>query len=205
MTDYSEDFEKFWAKYYDPSIKAGSKKVAFAAWLKTAKERPELELMLACVEVYNQWLKKRWAENKRQFPAKCHAATFLSPRQTRWETFLEDAKKLLATTSGVSSDGDLSGTDNGWTELQEGRWRAKDQVKVAIIRHDPNWSFSAIYENWLKPTRFLYEEDGYKFPEIICSSQYWADELEKKYGEILRSALGDNLVISAAKKEARKD
>lgn len=188
--EYTEDFNAFWKAYRSPDLKNSSKLGAFQAWQKTIKSRPSLEIMLACVEAYDNWLIAERAKNKNGFPAKCHAATFLSPRQERWEGFLDDAEAILATQKPQDghSQADLSATAKSWTP----GWLAA--LKAAGV--EPNQ-----IEHWFLPATLIYRV-GQDKVEIRSPSQFHRDELERRFGEVIRKAFGPDVQLTVSAKKS---
>lgn len=194
---YSAEFEQVWQSY--GKVKNQSKSKAYSSFLKL---KINLELLLAEIRCYRSWLTDQSKKQGREYP-QCHLATWLN--QGRFESFEDEAKELLSRASHLTSGRDFSQATNGWDSKQ---WAA---VKCALIQHDRDLSPGAIYETWIKPTRFYYAGPmgtvlpNVPHPHIECPSEYHRSELEKRFGNILRKAFGTDLVIIAAKKEARKD
>lgn len=70
-----DGFEEFWSAYRAPPN--SKKPEARQAWQITAKTRPPQSQLLIAVTAYNAWLADQWRKNKREFPAKQHASTWL--------------------------------------------------------------------------------------------------------------------------------
>lgn len=85
-----EGFEEFHSAYKPP--KNSKRPDALRAWIATTKTRPPLPDLLRAVAGYNSWLAEEWRKNKREFPSKQHAATWL--RGEVWESFTAKAPDM---------------------------------------------------------------------------------------------------------------
>lgn len=98
---YPPDFEEAWRLYRSrgPANPNDSKSKGFRAWMQTVNARPAQEPLLACIDEYLDWLIGQHRECSRlrrpPFPAKAHFSTFISPRENKWEGFLEAAEARL--------------------------------------------------------------------------------------------------------------
>lgn len=195
MADYTQDFMLFWTRYGAP--KSASKQDAFKAWNQIAKFRPPQDLLLAEVSAYNLWLAEQAAKAGREYP-KLHPSTFL--RQARYEGFEDDAQAILRV-ADEHSQADLSARAKSWDGWP---WSV---LKAAIVQCNPDWSPGTIFENWIRQTVFSYAEceggcgSPVKTPATIISpSQFHRDELEKRFGKVIRQAFGQDVQLTVAKK-----
>lgn len=175
--DYTAEFQAFWTLYGSP--KNSSKADAAKAWAQTRKYHPKPEMLLACVQAYNTWLVSEQTKNGNGFPAKCHAATWL--RGLRFEGFMDDAEAILRAQDG-HSQADLSATAKSW----EGRPRA---LIMALVDPDE-------FGVWLPQTTFIPGQPV----EIRSPSQFHRDELERRFGKVIRQAFGEDVQLTVAKK-----
>lgn len=85
-----EGFEEFHSAFKPP--KNSRRPDALREWIATTKTRPPLPDLLRAVAGYNSWLAEEWRKNKREFPSKQHAATWL--RGEVWESFTAKAPDM---------------------------------------------------------------------------------------------------------------
>lgn len=184
-SQYPADFEEFWKAYKSPDVKNSGKKAALTAWKKSQKLLPRLEILLACVEAYDNWLAAERSKNKNGFPAKCHAATFLSPHQERWEGFLDDAEAILSRRQG-HSQADLSASAKTWNKY------ALDRLRLAL-----GDNAEAIIHQWFLPTVM----DGDYPGTIRCPTEFHRNYLENKYMQVIRKVFGPNFTVTVTGQE----
>jgi hypothetical protein len=121
VNDYPDDFLEARRAYGIPPN--DSRKDALKAWNQVEGSRPPLDLLLACIAEYRDFLTaeniKRVRLRQAEHP-KCHMATWL--RQERWEGFLDAAKARLDRERAVAADRAASlPTDDPagfWTRLR---------------------------------------------------------------------------------------
>jgi len=166
MTDYTADFLSFWTIFGAP--KNASKADAFKAWRQKSKTRPEQSLHLAAAQAYNIWLAEQHKDGK-GFPAKKHPATWL--RGECWDGYLDDAKAILEAVQAVPATDALgvamSWSGGPWERLREaanGEWEGVRQ-----------WASKATYIDSIPP-------------EIMAPNSFVRDELERRYGKVIRKA-----------------
>lgn len=165
---YPLDFIEAWQHYKNP--KNASKSIAYSCWMRI-KDRPDQALFIACIKAYNSWLDDQTKRNGREYP-KCHMATWL--RQRRWESFLDDAEAILRASQTGSAPEALaiakSWAGAPWASLK------------AVLGPD-----DAGIENWVSKATFIASQH----PEIRSPSKFHAEELEKRFGRVLRKAFPD--------------
>jgi len=84
---YSPDFEQAWKAY--GRVPNQSKVMAAANWdkLKKSNMLPDESAMLGAISSYRSWLADVSRRQGRPFP-QCHMATWLSPRQRKFEEWI---------------------------------------------------------------------------------------------------------------------
>lgn len=191
--EYTEDFELAWKAYNAP--KGSSKTIAQGKWDRLGKDRPGQELMLAMIAAYNNWLTK---ENEgrhrgREHP-KCHFATWLFQR--RYESFEDDAQGILA--SRKLQDGHSQADEFAIAKSWAGQ-------PLASLKAAANGEFAAMIP-WISKTVFFYRgpmgtiPPNIPIPHIESPSQFHRDELERRFGKVIRQAFGPDVILSVAKK-----
>lgn len=205
MADYTKEFCDAWTLYGSP--KSSSKSLAFRNWLRLGKDRPSQELILAEISCYNRWLAEESSKNGREYP-KCHMATWLAQR--RYEGFEDDAQAMIA--AGKHQDGhsmaDASATAQSWVG---GPGESLTNAFIALKGRGGTAmevGYHAIIQKWFWPTVFSYAvcEGGWGSPvktpvTILCPNQFHRDELEKRFGEVIRKAFGPDVQLTVAAKK----
>lgn len=169
---YPLDFVEAWQHYKNP--KNASKSMAYSCWMRI-KDRPDQALFIACIKAYNSWLDDQTKRNGREYP-KCHMATWL--RQRRWESFLDDAEAIIASEKAVHGrlDSDGFARAHSWEGPQ---WDAL-QAAAGKDGLGPN-------SLWILQAAYISSQP----PEIRSPSKFHAEELEKRFGRVLRKAFPD--------------
>ncbi len=168
---YPNEYEELWKAYAAPAN--ASKKMGHIAY-KKATDLPAHDLLLCCVEAYNEFLKANSRPNQ-PYP-RAHLATWLN--QARWEGFLDRGEELL--------------------RLQKGHREAKEAAVSATSQSWPTATISrltlspAIVERWFLPCTFIPGEP----PELIAPSRFHADWLLTKFYSQIERALGPGTVVS---------
>lgn len=88
---YPQDFEAVWAAL--PRSPNASKKDAFAAWVKTQRARPPIDILVRCAQAYAAEIAARTKMRPHDPPGVCHASTWLHGH--RWEGYMTGVEKSL--------------------------------------------------------------------------------------------------------------
>lgn len=168
---YPEEFERLWRLWNSYQKKPEPKDNALKAWVKTAKARPENDLLHACVEEYFAHLKSE------AWKGKMMLSTFLSPRCPRWDEFLDAAEERLKAKVAASAPRDAAQA----ASLQT--WAGQPREKIMAQRGITE----AVFGSWFAPQTFVAGEP----PAIICTSKFTQNWLENNYREQIDKAFGE--------------
>jgi hypothetical protein len=186
---YPPPYETLWQAWraFDKNSSEG-KDEGLKAWRQTSKIRLAHgcgdDLMLACVDLYRQFLAKQNSERRKfkQSPVpKLHLSTFL--RQKRWEGFLEEAKAAAAPKPAANGHAAPDARALKWPAYHEA-WTALRPSVVAALRDErlvDAWFPGALYDG---PARVLY-----------IPKQFHAHWIELHYRDRLARIVGAEVTI----------